>query len=69
VEDSAKKTLVFFYIYLPDGSKKAYPFEKQKDTELGELLDKIVKSRGDLNPATMGEPLDSEGQPLDRKKN
>jgi len=53
---------------LPDGSKKAYPFEKQKDTELGELLDKIVKSRGDLNPATMGEPLDSEGQPLDRKK-
>jgi len=69
VEDSFKKPApaLAFYIYLPDGSK-TYPFEKQKDSELGELLDKIVKNRGDLNPATMGEPLDSEGNPLDRKK-
>jgi len=69
VEDPVKKPATALFIYLPDGSKKAYNFEKQKESELGELLDKIVKDRGgNLNPAIMGEPLDSEGNPLDRKK-
>jgi len=56
-------------IPLRDGSKKSYSFEKQKESELGELLEKTVKNRGgNLNPVIMGDPLDSEGNPLDRKK-
>jgi hypothetical protein len=59
--------LAYFYVYLPDGTNKTYSFEQYKETELGELLEQLLKNRGNLDPFIKG-LFDLEGRELDLKK-
>eukprot|EP01124_Arcella_intermedia_P024230 TRINITY_DN4031_c0_g2_i1.p1 TRINITY_DN4031_c0_g2~~TRINITY_DN4031_c0_g2_i1.p1 ORF type:complete len:825 (+),score=204.64 TRINITY_DN4031_c0_g2_i1:329-2803(+) len=65
-EETKKLSSTTFYLYLPGEIKKSYPIDKEKDTELGEILDKVVKSY-QLTPTPEWKPRDGNDNEIDLK--